>query len=1792
MSAKTELLWKPLLAVLVLGIAGVSRAADYFVAPSGPGGGGTNWATAFGNVQDAATLATNAGDTIYLQWGVYSNASQVVISNALGLTVVGGCVGGGSEAYSGTNSTLTRAGGVMRIVYACDSVVTLSGLTIAGGYFNDGAHNGAGLCFTNCVATLTNCVVGDNKNNSSTATFYGGGVYAEGGSLTIVDSAFFNNEIHGFTGGGVYVYGGAIAAVGCPLTVRGSGCVFSNNVASTADKSNIAYGGAIYTTNALLRLENALLVNNLARSWSRGGTLGGALYCAGGGMSATIADCRFFGNAATNYSAMAACGGAICLAGSAGVITNCAFASNNVASSSAWRQGGGIYAADMESLLIVSNVFQDNWVDGGGTVARGASFAVSNCADALVENCVLDGATTVAGTAPELVYVCRGGSTRFLDTVVGYNRSGRGVCFAGAAGSKLGMTNCLVVANNGNGVAISNGAASLFNCILARNIGDGLGMAAGTATVANCTLADNAGLGFSRTGGTGAVVNSIAWGNLSGGILSNENVWVDYSCVQAPVFGGENNLTNEPLFAPVAGCYYLSVSGLTGQAASSPCLDRGNDTAENLGLANRTTCTSGTHDSDRVDLGYHYANGTSAIRTITACYVDANHGDNANSGASWDLAWKSLTHALSNVAANATIHLATGAYNAGIGETFPLNVQMPGLTLAASNSNPALTVLDNAGTNGQRVLQASGMGTVVLRGLTFRGGRFAEGDHCGAGLLFQGCLATLTNCAVMDNTNICTMGTTYGGGIFAAGGSLTLLDTVVSNNALLPDGVIGCGGGVAAVNCAVIARGSRGVFRGNTVSPFGLREDFYGGALYANGSDLTLDGVTFHGNGCHTWTYHSCYGGGVYHVGKGAMATVTGCRFEGQYAVASASSWGDAHGGALYLGGSTGIVTGCLFTNNYTATSARAADIGYAARGGGVYAAGLQRLQLGSNTFQTHWVDAFDKQGAALFLDACVTAVVEGCTIDVGGVSTGTAPELVYVSGGGSTLFLDSTLRDNRVGGGLYFSGAAGSTLGMTNCAILGNTGNGLVVSNGRARVFNCLLAQNGGDGLGLAAGTVAVANCTLAENVGWGFNREGGTGTVLSSIAWGNGAGGILSNANVWVDYSCLQTPAFGGTNNLELDPLFANVSGCYYLSSNGLPHQTVSSPCIDAGSNAAASWGLDTRTTCTSGTNDAGPVDLGYHYANGVDDAIIRWVTNCYVDAVGGNDMNAGTTWGTAWRTLTKALSNVTANATIHVATGTYSWASNGEEFPLTVPMANLTLAASNGDASLTVLDNAGTNGQRVLQATSKGALVLRGLTFRGGSFTNGWNFGAGLKLLGCAATLTNCAVMDNTNICTTGEGYGGGIYAAGGSLTLLDTVVSNNALRLVGVTGYGGGVAAIGCPFVARGRAGVFHKNTVATLSDWRNYYGGAIYVLGGALTLDGVRCIANGCATASYKSAFGGAVYHAGTGVMAVVNACWFDGNYAFASSTSGGDGHGGALCLEGSTGMVTGCLFTNNQTRASDDPLDTGYARGGGVCAAGLQCLQLVSNTFQKHWMRAVDKQGGAIYINACANTRMESCAIDGGGISTGAAPELVYVTGEGSTRCVNSILRNNSAGRGLDFAGAAGATLEMSNCMVANNDGDGVLVSDQPATLVNCTLANNAGWGIARPTSAALTVKNSILWGNALGGIGHNQNLILAYTDSQDGWAACLGAGNFSADPLFVNPAAGDYHEMGKEGSCHDGAWTPDGANSPCLDAGDPGSDWSLEPKPCGNRINIGAYGNTAEATRSLPPVGMVISVR
>ncbi|MHC4620716.1 MAG: choice-of-anchor Q domain-containing protein, partial [Planctomycetota bacterium] len=150
-------------------------------------------------------------------------------------------------------------------------------------------------------------------------------------------------------------------------------------------------------------------------------------------------------------------------------------------------------------------------------------------------------------------------------------------------------------------------------------------------------------------------------------------------------------------------------------------------------------------------------------------------------------------------------------------------------------------------------------------------------------------------------------------------------------------------------------------------------------------------------------------------------------------------------------------------------------------------------------------------------------------------------------------------------------------------------------------------------------------------------------------------------------------------------------------------------------------------------------------------------------------------------------------------------------------------------------------------------------------------------------------------------------------------------------------------------------------------------------------------------------------------------------------------------------------------------------------------------------------------------------------------------------------------------------TAHISNCTFIGNSASGYgggafADADGPSIIENCTFVDNeaglAGGGIHNSTSSPI-VTNCILWNNLpqqLAGLG---TFSVTYGNIQGGWT---GEGNIDANPLFVDAAGGDYHLL---------------PGSPAIDAGHPLTDWSNEPWPNGGRVNMGAYGNTAEATRS-----------
>lgn len=255
-------------------------------------------------------------------------------------------------------------------------------------------------------------------------------------------------------------------------------------------------------------------------------------------------------------------------------------------------------------------------------------------------------------------------------------------------------------------------------------------------------------------------------------------------------------------------------------------------------------------------------------------------------------------------------------------------------------------------------------------------------------------------------------------------------------------------------------------------------------------------------------------------------------------------------------------------------------------------------------------------------------------------------------------------------------------------------------------------------------------------------------------------------------------------------------------------------------------------------------------------------------------------------------------------------------------------------------------------------------------------------------------------------------------------------------------------------------------------------------------------------------------------------------------------------------------------------------------------------------------QGGGAFIHGCT-AKLTNCTFNrnfaggGGGLCTRSylAPPWLE-SPDTIVTLVNCAFIGNSArsGAGMYNTHAVAPTpglegsrayVSLINCLftvnIAENYGGGMSNFGSYVNVINCTFSGNSaedGNSIAcdsyqqqYPTNLQLI--NCILWdgGNEIWN-NDDSTITVTYSDVQDGWP---GEGNIDADPCFADTDANDYHLKSQAGRWdpNSQSWIKDDFTSPCIDAGDMASPIGYEPFPNGGIINIGAYGGTAEASKS-----------
>lgn len=254
-------------------------------------------------------------------------------------------------------------------------------------------------------------------------------------------------------------------------------------------------------------------------------------------------------------------------------------------------------------------------------------------------------------------------------------------------------------------------------------------------------------------------------------------------------------------------------------------------------------------------------------------------------------------------------------------------------------------------------------------------------------------------------------------------------------------------------------------------------------------------------------------------------------------------------------------------------------------------------------------------------------------------------------------------------------------------------------------------------------------------------------------------------------------------------------------------------------------------------------------------------------------------------------------------------------------------------------------------------------------------------------------------------------------------------------------------------------------------------------------------------------------------------------------------HGGGIYL-----FSPNAEISHNRIIGNEIGRKLGYGWGGGITVVNKGGnYKLFHNTYTRNFAPSV---GSAVFVDEGANASMDH--------------ELVYANacnpnGNGAVPAVY-----------VDGGEGVGSSLTMNHSTITDHSCDPKVAGNA----VNVT-------GKSR-----VTIKNSILWNN--GGddieVDATSKATVTYTLSQE---TIKGAGNISKDPLFFNPAAHDYGLRSTAGRWapapdgKEGTWVVDPQHSPAIDAADLTAPFNLEPLPHGSRANLGADGDTPQASKS-----------
>lgn len=743
------------------------------------------------------------------------------------------------------------------------------------------------------------------------------------------------------------------------------------------------------------------------------------------------------------------------------------------------------------------------------------------------------------------------------------------------------------------------------------------------------------------------------------------------------------------------------------------------------------------------------------------------------------------------------------------------------------------------------------------------------------------------------------------------------------------------------------------------------------------------------------------------------------------------------------------------------------------------------------------------------------------------------------------------------------------SSADILNCIFVGNSsyrlGTVFMQNASGTRLTNCVFADNlvsqGASALYLSQSSVTVTNNTFFRNALTGspsytdsstITADGGSVLSLTnSIFFANKAnesveGMELSAPASTINVSnCITQHYIQGTQVLlAVNPRFkdtANLAGPdnkFFTSDDGLQLIAPCSPALNAGNNAAIA-GIATDIISQPRLFNNGVVDLGAYETQNTPGSTLHVV---YVNqtATGNND---GSSWANAFASLQQAL--FYCADTIKVAAGTYYPSNNdpSSSFWLRSKLVILGGYPNTGNPSEAQRDpfintcklsgkipgSANQSRMVLLADRVDSTCIVDGLTISDAMSPDYGFLPSGTRITNSSnPVFINCRFENN-------------LANNGGAMQ-----VSNQARP-----------SFFGCRFVN-------NKSRGDGVGD------------GGAFRIDNAsrpyfkNCQFEGNTVAETSTIAG----DGGAGIIdnagAAFDSCQFKNNFA--------NRFGGALFVKGNNFPVTikSCTFTGNH---ANEACNSVYNNGANTGFYQCQFSEPTSTPY-----------GGAVYNQNCSPL-FEECVFKLCQARTGGA---VY-NSQSSPQFKKCVFTQNTAGKGGAMYNVDSRTVGFINCAASYNSSTaGSVFYNERSTVevLSSTLTTNSGSSpVMNQDSSVITIRNSILWANALG---VKELLAASFTDIAGIGGATrpsfaniassvtqfFGVNGTNNNLVGINPRLVNYNDA--DGPDNIFFTADDGLRlspcSPLIDAGNNSyptgiaTDLQRKPRLNGSAIDIGAY--------------------